>query len=205
MTGEGLSFFSNLSTPRAQIENREPKGENYLLEVDNPLVVPAGKKVRVLLTANDVIHAWWVPALGVKQDAIPGFIRDVWFNVDKPGTYRGQCAELCGKEHEFPVSAAAIPRLVIKCRSQRPRGLIDTQAIRAITKVRGTQILLQIVAKETARADRGGENHRVFKKLVFGFRSMERTWEMNSRISEGICVISRSKILVWRDLSYCTL
>lgn len=107
--GEGISFFSDLSTPRAQIENREPKGENYLLEVDNPLVVPVGKKVRVLLTANDVIHAWWVPALGVKQDAIPGFIRDVWFNVDNPGTYRGQCAELCGKEHGFmPIVVVAM-------------------------------------------------------------------------------------------------
>jgi cytochrome c oxidase subunit II len=107
--GEGISFLSNLSTPRAQIENKEPKGEHYLLEVDNPLVVPVGKKVRILLTANDVLHAWWVPALGVKQDAIPGFIRDVWFNVDKPGTYRGQCAELCGKEHGFmPIVVVAL-------------------------------------------------------------------------------------------------
>ncbi len=107
--GEGISFLSALSTPRAQIENREPKGENYLLEVDNPLVVPVGKKVRILLTANDVLHAWWVPALGVKQDAIPGFIRDVWFNVDNPGTYRGQCAELCGKEHGFmPIVVVAL-------------------------------------------------------------------------------------------------
>ena len=107
--GEGISFLSALSTPRAQIENKEPKGENYLLEVDNPLVVPVGKKVRILLTASDVLHAWWVPALGVKQDAIPGFIRDVWFNADKPGTYRGQCAELCGKEHGFmPIVVVAL-------------------------------------------------------------------------------------------------
>ncbi len=99
--GEGISFFSKLTTPIGQIENREPKGENYLLEVDNHVVVPVGKKVRVILTANDVIHAWWVPALGVKQDAIPGFIRDSWFTADKPGIYRGQCAELCGKDHGF--------------------------------------------------------------------------------------------------------
>ena len=98
---DGVQLFSVLSTPREQIYGNEPKGENYLLEVDIPLVVPAGKKVRVLLTANDVIHAWWVPAFGVKQDAVPGFIRDAWFKVDKPGTYRGQCAELCGKEHGF--------------------------------------------------------------------------------------------------------
>jgi cytochrome c oxidase subunit 2 len=107
--GEGISFLSNLATPKAQIENAAPKGENYLLEVDNRVVVPVGKKVRVLLTANDVIHAWWVPALGVKQDAIPGFIRDVWFTADRPGVYRGQCAELCGKEHGFmPIIVEAV-------------------------------------------------------------------------------------------------
>ena len=108
--GENVSFYSDLSTPRDQIENRAPKGENYLLEVDNPLVVPVGKKVRILVTANDVIHSWWVPAFGVKQDAIPGFVRDSWFKVDTPGTYRGQCAELCGKEHGFmPVVVEALP------------------------------------------------------------------------------------------------
>jgi cytochrome c oxidase subunit II len=107
--GEGIGFLSSLSTPRAQLENREPKGENYLLEVDNPVVVPINKKVRVLLTSNDVIHAWWVPAFGVKQDAIPGFIRDVWFTAEKPGTYRGQCAELCGKEHGYmPIVVVAM-------------------------------------------------------------------------------------------------
>jgi cytochrome c oxidase subunit 2 len=98
---EGISFFSTLSTPREQIEGNAPKSENYLLEVDNPMVVPAGKKVRVLLTANDVIHAWWIPEFGVKQDAIPGFVRDSWFKAEQPGTYRGQCAELCGKDHAF--------------------------------------------------------------------------------------------------------
>ncbi|SDY33828.1 cytochrome c oxidase subunit II [Nitrosomonas sp. Nm58] len=99
--GEGISFYSKLSTPPAQMANKEPKGENYLLEVDNNLVVPVGKKIRVITTANDVLHAWWVPAFGVKQDAIPGFIRDLWFTADKPGLYRGQCAELCGKDHGF--------------------------------------------------------------------------------------------------------
>jgi len=98
---DGFGFYSNLSTPRAQIDNQEPKGEHYLLEVDNPLVVPQGAKVRLLITAGDVVHSWWVPAFGVKQDAIPGFVRDTWFRADKPGTYRGQCAELCGKEHGF--------------------------------------------------------------------------------------------------------
>ncbi len=99
--GEGISFYSKLSTPRTQIENKAPKGENYLLEVDNRVVVPVDKKVRIILTANDVIHAWWVPALGIKQDAVPGFIRDTWFKADAPGIYRGQCAELCGKDHGF--------------------------------------------------------------------------------------------------------
>jgi cytochrome c oxidase subunit II len=99
--GEGISFLSNLVTPQDQITGDAPKGEHYLLEVDNHLVVPVNKKVRVLTTANDVIHAWWVPAFGVKQDAIPGFVRDAWFRADKEGTYRGQCAELCGKDHGF--------------------------------------------------------------------------------------------------------
>ncbi|MGE8354990.1 MAG: cytochrome c oxidase subunit II [Microvirgula sp.] len=98
---DGLSFVSNLSTPRAQIERNATKNAEYLLEVDQPMVVPVGRKVRLIITANDVIHSWWVPALGVKQDAIPGFVRDAWFKIDRPGVYRGQCAELCGKEHGF--------------------------------------------------------------------------------------------------------
>ena len=98
---DGFGYVSTLSTPLAQIKGGEKQGENYLLEVDNPLVVPVGKKVRVLITANDVLHACWVPALGVKQDAIPGFIRDAWFRADRPGIFRGNCAELCGKEHGF--------------------------------------------------------------------------------------------------------
>ena len=106
---EGISFYSNLSTPREQIENKAPKGEHYLIEVDNPVVVPVGKKVRIITTASDVIHAWWVPALGIKQDAIPGFVRDTWFKADNAGTYRGQCAELCGKDHGFmPIVVEAV-------------------------------------------------------------------------------------------------
>jgi cytochrome c oxidase subunit 2 len=99
--GEGISFVSTLATPRDQIEGRAPKGEHYLLEVDNELVLPVGKKVRVLTTAADVVHSWWVPAFGAKQDAVPGFLRDLWFKAEKPGTYRSQCVELCGKEHGF--------------------------------------------------------------------------------------------------------
>jgi cytochrome c oxidase subunit 2 len=103
--GEGISFYSTLSTPRAQIDGTDVAGRNanpnYLLETDNHVVVPVGKKVRILTTAADVIHAWYVPALAVKQDAVPGFIRDTWFKAEKPGIYRGQCAELCGKDHGF--------------------------------------------------------------------------------------------------------
>jgi cytochrome c oxidase subunit 2 len=102
---EGVSFYSNMSTPRDQIDGHNVQARNananYLLEVDNPVVVPVGKKIRIITTANDVIHAWWVPAFGVKQDAIPGFVRDTWFKADKVGVYRGQCAELCGKDHGF--------------------------------------------------------------------------------------------------------
>jgi cytochrome c oxidase subunit 2 len=98
---QGVKFLSNLATPRAQIEGREPKGNLYLMEVDKPLVVPVDKKVRIVLTAKDVIHSWIVPEFGVKQDAIPGFLRDTWFRAEKTGTYRGQCAELCGRDHAF--------------------------------------------------------------------------------------------------------
>jgi cytochrome c oxidase subunit II len=99
--GEGIRFMSLMSTPPEQIRGAAVKGGNYLLEVDQHLVVPVGKKIRVLTTATDVIHSWWVPALAVKQDAIPGYVRDTWFKAEKEGIYRGQCAELCGKDHAF--------------------------------------------------------------------------------------------------------
>ncbi|MBC3871035.1 cytochrome c oxidase subunit II [Undibacterium oligocarboniphilum] len=104
--GEGISFLSTLATPRTQVgapgvAPTEARSDNYLLEVDNQVVVPVNKKVRMITTANDVIHSWTIPAFGVKQDAIPGFVRDTWFKAEKIGTYRGQCVELCGKEHAF--------------------------------------------------------------------------------------------------------
>lgn len=99
--GTGIAFYSTLTTPYEQRVNQQPKTLNYLSEVDNPLVVPVGKKIRVVTTANDVIHAWMVPAFGVKQDAIPGFVRDTWFKAERVGTYNGHCAELCGKDHAF--------------------------------------------------------------------------------------------------------
>ncbi|MBT8767381.1 cytochrome c oxidase subunit II [Metapseudomonas boanensis] len=99
--GQDVEFFSNLATPGEQIHNHAEKDEHYLLEVDQPLVVPVGTKVRFLITAADVIHSWWVPALAVKKDAIPGFVNESWTRIEKPGIYRGQCTELCGKDHGF--------------------------------------------------------------------------------------------------------
>jgi len=99
--GEGINFLSTLSTSREAINNLAPKSNTYLMEVDNEMVVPVGKKIRLITTANDVIHSWTIPAFGVKQDAIPGFVRDTWFRADRIGTFRGQCSELCGAEHAF--------------------------------------------------------------------------------------------------------
>ncbi|GGW91197.1 cytochrome c oxidase subunit II [Alteromonas halophila] len=96
-----VDYYSLLATQREQIENKFSKGENYLLEVDRPLVIPTGQKVRFLITSDDVIHSWWVPDFAVKKDANPGFINEAWTKVNEPGVYRGQCAELCGKDHGF--------------------------------------------------------------------------------------------------------
>lgn len=106
---EGIKFVSMLATPKDQISNHAPKGENYLLEVDNPVVLPVGRKVRVLLMSTDVIHGWWVPVFGVKRDAVPGFLRETWIKIEKPGVYRGQCSQLCGREHAFmPIVVEAV-------------------------------------------------------------------------------------------------
>jgi len=101
--GEGINFFATLDVAQREMSNsgKPPPTDDYLLKVDNPLVVPVDKKVRIITTANDVIHAWMVPSLGVKQDAIPGFVRDTWFRAEKTGDFYGQCAELCGKEHAY--------------------------------------------------------------------------------------------------------
>ena len=105
-----FSFFSNLATPRSQINNRQVKTDTYLLEVDEPLRIPTNRKVRFLITAEDVIHAWWVPDFGIKRDAVPGVVNDLWAIVPEPGIYRGQCTELCGKDHGFmPIVVEALP------------------------------------------------------------------------------------------------
>jgi len=104
-----IGFFSSLATPRAQLDNQAAKGAHYLLEVDNAVVLPVDRKIRIVLTAADVIHSWWVPALGVKQDAVPGFIVETRVRIDEPGTYRGQCAELCGLGHGYmPIVVEAV-------------------------------------------------------------------------------------------------
>jgi cytochrome c oxidase subunit 2 len=106
-----LEFYSLLATPREEINEEREKSENYLLEVDKPLVIPVGKKVRFLITSDDVIHSWWVPEFAVKKDANPGFINEAWTRVNEPGIYRGQCAELCGKDHGFmPIVVIAKPQ-----------------------------------------------------------------------------------------------
>ncbi|MEG0010328.1 MAG: cytochrome c oxidase subunit II [Aeromonas sp.] len=105
-----VEFYSLLATDRKQIKGELPKGDHYLQEVDQPLVLPVGKKIRFLMTSDDVIHSWWVPAFAVKRDANPGYINESWTKIDKPGTYRGQCAELCGKDHGFmPIVVVAKP------------------------------------------------------------------------------------------------
>jgi len=142
--GEDLDFFSSMSTPREQIDNTEAKGEHYLLEVDNPLVIPAGKKVRFLFTANDVIHSWWVPAFAVKKDAIPGFINESWTIVNEPGIYRGQCAELCGKDHGF------MPVVVeVKAEADYQQWLADAKAAKQSATDAATQdwSMEQLMAK----------------------------------------------------------
>ncbi|OYY50978.1 MAG: cytochrome c oxidase subunit II [Methylophilaceae bacterium 17-44-8] len=107
---KGVKFVSNLTTSDDQLHNKAEKGENYLLEVDNPLVLPVGEKVRILMTASDVLHNWWVPQFGSSRVAVPGFIRETWVQVEKAGTYRGQCKELCGKGHGYmPVVVNAVP------------------------------------------------------------------------------------------------
>lgn len=105
-----FSFFSNLATPRSQIVNRSEKTETYLLEVDEHLRIPINRKVRFLVTSEDVIHAWWVPDFGIKRDAVPGMLNELWAIVEEPGIYRGQCTELCGKDHGFmPIVVEAMP------------------------------------------------------------------------------------------------
>jgi cytochrome c oxidase subunit II len=108
---QDIGFYSSMATPQAEILNQADKNPHYLQEVDNELVVPVDTKIRLLLTSNDVIHSWWVPKLGFKKDVVPGFINQMWTKIDKPGVYRGQCGELCGRGHAFmPIVVRAVPQ-----------------------------------------------------------------------------------------------
>lgn len=127
--GTGISFLSNLATPVAQMSGAETKGVNYLLEVDEPMVVPVDTKIRVITTAADVIHSWMVPALGVKQDAFPGYLRDAWFRADRTGEFRGQCAELCGKDHAYmPIVVKVVTKDEYLAWVQERQELMQAQA-----------------------------------------------------------------------------
>ena len=144
---QDIEFYSVLSTPREQYENQDgtsaDKGENYLLEVDRHLVIPTNKKVRFVITSDDVIHAWWVPAFAVKQDANPGFINEAWTKVDEPGIYRGQCAELCGKDHGF------MPVVVIaKEPAEYDKWIGERQAIQEKAKAEEQRLLAMNMSKE---------------------------------------------------------
>lgn len=136
--GKDVSFISELATSQASIYGSAPKTEFYLEEVTEPLVIPVGKKVRLLMTGADVIHSWWVPDLAVKRDAIPGFVNETWARVDKPGIYRGRCAELCGKDHAFmPIVVNAVPEEQFNAWLAKKQS--ETVALRALTEKTFTQ------------------------------------------------------------------
>lgn len=148
---EDISYFSNLSTPLSQTEKNstEEKNENYLVEVDEPLVIPVDTKVRFLLTANDVIHSWWVPDFGVKKDAIPGFINETWVKVEKEGRYRGACAELCGRNHGYmPIE------VVVKSKADYAQWIADRKA--------GVAAEAEAATKEWSLADLNSRGEKVY-------------------------------------------
>jgi cytochrome c oxidase subunit II len=177
----GISFISSLTTPADQIGSPRfsragfkagaRKGENYLLEVDNMLVLPVGKKIRFLLTSQDVIHAWWVPSLAIKKDAIPGFPNYMWTRIDEPGIYRGQCAELCGKDHGFmPIVVEAVPQKEFeKWVSRQKAGQASAKAAegkkmtRAQLMARGKQVYKKACA---GCHGQNGEGIATFPKLT---------------------------------------
>ncbi|WP_445772486.1 cytochrome c oxidase subunit II [Shewanella sp.] len=136
---KNIEFYSTLSTPREQIDGDQTKGDNYLLEVDKPLVLPINRKVRFLMTSDDVIHSWWVPAFAVKKDANPGFINEAWTRIDKPGIYRGQCAELCGKDHGFmPIVVNALSEADFDNWLVKQKQLAETEAAAAAASMSQT-------------------------------------------------------------------
>ena len=143
-TGDNIAFFSNLTTPQEEIYNTAAKGEHYLLEVDEPLVIPTNTKVRFLITANDVIHSWWVPELAVKRDAIPGFINEAWTRVPQEGIYRGQCTELCGAYHGFmPVVVRAVSPEEFQAWQAAKRGAAQAESQLAMQTLSSDELMTQ--------------------------------------------------------------
>jgi cytochrome c oxidase subunit 2 len=161
-----IEFYSMLATPRDQIDNLAEKTELYLRDVDKPLVLPTGKKIRFLVTADDVIHAWWVPAFAIKKDANPGFINETWAKVDKPGIYRGQCAELCGKDHGFmPI-------------------VVDVRTPEEFDRWAAEQVALQAQAK--AEAEKAAQQTQSMEELMaLGQKTYENHCAMCHQISGG--------------------
>lgn len=154
-----IEFYSLLATPREQINNTAEKTELYLRDVDKPLVIPTGKKIRFLVTADDVIHAWWVPAFAIKKDANPGFINETWTKVDTPGIYRGQCAELCGKDHGFmPI-------------------VVDVKTPEDFDRWAAEQVELQAQAKAAAQA------------AALATQSMDELMRLGQKVYEAHCAV----------------
>ena len=148
---DDINFFSNLSTDQDEIYNLVPKGENYLLEVDEPLIIPVDTRVRFLITANDVIHSWWVPDFAIKQDAIPGFINTAWTRAEETGIYRGNCTELCGKNHGFmPVVVKVVEK--------------DEYNDWVLTKKEEAIKLAELTEKEWSLAELTGRGEGVYQK-----------------------------------------
>lgn len=154
-----IEFYSLLATPREQINNLAEKTELYLRDVDKPLVIPTGKKIRFLVTADDVIHSWWVPAFAIKKDANPGFINETWTKVDTPGIYRGQCAELCGKDHGFmPI-------------------VVDVKTPEDFDRWAAEQVELQAQAKEAEKA------------AALATQSMDELMTVGKKVYEAHCAV----------------
>lgn len=154
-----IEFYSLLATPRDQINNLEEKTELYLRDVDRPLVIPTGKKIRFLVTADDVIHSWWVPAFAIKKDANPGFINETWTKVDTPGIYRGQCAELCGKDHGFmPI-------------------VVDVKTPEDFDRWAAEQVELQAQAREAEKA------------AALATQSMDELMSLGKKVYESHCAV----------------
>lgn len=181
-----IEFYSMLATPREQIDNIAEKTELYLRDVDKPLVLPTGKKIRFLVTADDVIHAWWVPAFAIKKDANPGFINETWTKVDKPGIYRGQCAELCGKDHGFmPI-------------------VVDVRTPEEFNRWAAEQVELQAEAK--AEAEKAAKQTQSMEELMaLGQKTYETHCAMCHQISgeglPGAIPALKGSVMVTRDIS----